>query len=324
MPRFSVTGAGVASQTASLGADVRAGLLSRPKRLSCQWFYDAAGARIFEEICTLPEYYLTRAEQEILTDHARDIVGAVPSGASLLELGSGNAQKTRTLIEEMLRRNGHLVYTPVDISRPTLEEAGLSLTQSYPELEVHGIAAEYHDALRRMQGSDLRGPRLVLWLGSNVGNLDRSAAAQFLTTLKSLLGPADALLIGIDLRKDSKTLVAAYDDARGVTARFNLNILARINHELHADFDLAAYRHLATYDEDEGRIQMHLVSTKRQRVAIRDLGLAVDFAEGEKIHTEDSYKYSPAEIAALARDSGFRVDRQWLDSGRRFALSLFR
>jgi L-histidine N-alpha-methyltransferase len=320
--RFTVLGEGVASQTADLAADVRAGLAERPRRLACRWFYDAAGARLFEEICALPEYYLTRAEHEILATHRADVVAALEPGTSLLELGSGNAEKTRILIEELLRRDRRLVYVPVDISRPTLEEAGRELVARYPGLEVRAIAAEYHEGLRRLGQAGQEGPRLVLWLGSNVGNLDRDEAARFLTRLRELSSPRDRLLIGIDLRKDARTLVAAYDDAQGVTARFNLNLLARINAELGGDFDPGAFRHRATYDDQAGRIQMHLVSLRPQRVTIRALGLVVDFAEGEAIHTEDSYKYSLAEIAALAGASGFRIDRQWLDSGRRFALSL--
>jgi L-histidine N-alpha-methyltransferase len=322
VPGFSVTGEGVESHTADFAADVRAGLLANPRRLACRWFYDAVGAQLFEEICELPEYYLTRAEHEILTANRAEITRSAPPGCSLVELGSGNAWKTRILIEGLLNRDGRLRYIPIDISRPTLEAAGRDLVARYPELEFAGIAAEYHDGLGRLPHTGPTGTRLVLWLGSNVGNFGRPEAARFVSSLRALFGPADALLIGADLRKDPRTLVAAYDDSRGVTARFNLNLLARINRELGGGFDLGSFRHLASYDEDLGRIQMHLVSTRRQTVPIRTLGLAVDFAEGERIHTEDSYKYSLAEIEALARASGFSVHRQWLDSERRFAVTL--
>jgi dimethylhistidine N-methyltransferase len=222
-----------------------------------------------------------------------------------------------------LRRDGRLLYVPIDISRPTLEEAGQTLSARYPGLVFHGIAAEYHHGLRQLDDLGRTGPRMVLWLGSNVGNFSRAEASRFLASLRGLFAAPDVLAIGIDLRKDARTLVAAYDDSRGVTARFNLNLLARINRELGGSFDLASFRHDASYDDEAGRIQMHLVSTRRQSVPIRELGLAIDFAKGESIHTEDSYKYSLAEIDALARDSGFRVGRQWLDSERQFAFSLF-
>src|SRR5262245_11759629 len=247
MPRYTVIGEGVSSQTADLAADVRAGLASKPRYIPCRWFYDAAGARLFEEICTLPEYYLTRAEREILVAHRGEIVAQTAPGTALVELGSGNAEKTRLLIEELIRRDGRLLYVPIDISRPTLESAGRDLTARYPALEMRGIAAEYHDGLRRLASIGHSGPRLVLWLGSNVGNFDRRAAAAFLDELGGQLRPGDQVLLGVDLRKDARVLVAAYDDPRGVTARFNLNLLARINRELGADFDLAGFRHLASY-----------------------------------------------------------------------------
>jgi L-histidine Nalpha-methyltransferase len=306
-----------------LAADVKAGLLATPKRLSCRWFYDATGARIFEEICDLPEYYLTRAEQEILTRNAGEIAAALPPGGTLLELGSGNSEKTRTLIEEILRRDGSLDYVAIDISEPTLTQAAEGLRRRYPTLVFTGIVAEYHEGLARLADLPRRGARLVLWLGSNVGNLDRSAAAVFLTRVRSTLRDGDRLLIGIDLRKDPAVLVRAYDDTAGVTARFNLNLLRRINAELGGGFDLDAFRHRATWDERDGRIQMHLMSVRRQRVPIAGLGIEVAFEAGEAVHTEDSYKYSREEIAALAAASGFRVARQWLDGEARFASTLF-
>jgi dimethylhistidine N-methyltransferase len=320
--RFSVTGEGAAAQTADFASDVRAGLLATPKSLPCRWFYDAEGSRLFEEICELPEYDVTRTEQAILEKHAGDIAAAVPPGVTLVELGSGNSHKTRLLIEELLRRSGGLVYVPIDISRPALELAGADLVARYPALEVRAIAAEYHAGLRHLGDLGRPGARLLLWLGSNVGNFDRDGAARFLARLHPALGPSDALLIGIDLRKDPKTLVAAYDDSQGVTALFNLNLLARINRELGGSIDLDGFRHLATYDERLGRIQMHLVSTRRQTAVIKRLGISIDFDDGERIHTEDSWKYSLAEIDTLARASGFRVAARWTDSRHHFAESL--
>lgn len=321
--RFRVTEEGVAAQTADFSADVRAGLLAAPKSLPCRWFYDAEGSRLFEEICALPEYDVTRNEQSILEKHKGEIAAAMPPGATLVELGSGNSQKTRLLIEELIRRSGRLVYVPIDISRPALEAAGRDLVDRYPALEVRAIAAEYHDGLRQLGDQGRPGPRLVLWLGSNVGNFDRAGAAAFLSGLRAAFAPGDALLIGVDLRKDAATLVAAYDDSRGVTARFNLNLLERVNRELGGSFDVDAFRHVATYDPDTGRVQMHLVSTRIQTVVIKKLGVAVEFADGERIHTEDSWKYSLGEIDTLARASGFRVEQQWTDAKQRFAESLF-
>lgn len=318
---MTVTGEGVTAQTSDFAADVRAGLTATPKSLPCRWFYDSVGARIFEQICELPEYYLTRAEEEILVAHTGEIVGAFPANATLVELGSGNARKTRILIEEMLRRAGRLRYVPIDISRPTLEATGRALVSEYPALEFSGIASEYHDGLRLLADGHPEGPRVVLWMGSNAGNFDRASAADFLKGVGRAMAPGDRLLIGVDLRKDARTLIAAYDDPKGVTARFNLNLLARINRELGGGFDLAAFRHVASYDEQAGRVQMHIESARTQRVEIRTLDLAVGFASGERIHTEDSYKYSAAEIDQLARDGGFQVERQWLDAGRRFAVS---
>jgi dimethylhistidine N-methyltransferase len=319
---MTVTGEGVIAQAQDFAADVRAGLTASPKSLPCRWFYDAAGARIFEEICDLPEYYLTRAEEQILATHAREIVGAFPPGATLVELGSGNARKTRILIEELLRREGRVRYVPIDISRPTLESAGRALVAEYPALEFAGIASEYHEGLRSLAGRRPDGPLVVLWMGSNAGNFDRPAAAEFLRGVRATMAPDDRLLLGVDLRKDARTLVAAYDDSKGVTARFNLNLLARVNRELGGEFDLAAFRHVASYDDGPGRIQMHLVSTKDQRIPIRGLDLEVVFQAGERIHTEDSYKYSLEEIDGLANAGGFRPENQWLDASKRFAVTL--
>ena len=313
---------------ATFAAEVRAGLAAQPKRLPCRFFYDAAGSRLFEQICELPEYYLTRAEQEILTRHADEIAAAVPAGAVLVELGSGSAAKTRRLIEAFLRRQATLRYVPIDISRGALEESARRLLAEYPALEIHGLAAEYRDGLRRLRrlrrADAERRPRLVLWLGSNVGNFGRPEAAAFLARVRETMAAADRLLVGFDLRKDRAVLEPAYDDAQGVTARFNLNLLARVNRELGGHFDLRRFAHRAVYAEDAGRVELHLVSRREQTVPIDALGLRVPFAAGEAIHTEDSYKYSGDEIRALAAAAGFEVERRWLDGGRRFAECLFR
>jgi dimethylhistidine N-methyltransferase len=293
--------------------DVRAGLCASPKQLHCVYFYDAEGSRLFEEICTLEEYYLTRAEHEILEAHAHAIVGEGP--LELIELGSGNAQKTRVLLSAA---SGPLHYVPIDVSREMLEETSRSLEREYPRLRVTAFAGDYFGGLE-LPRFDAKARRLVLWLGSNVGNFDRDDAASFLRRVGQF---ADGIVMGVDVRKSREVLRRAYDDARGVTARFNLNLLARINRELGADFDISHFRHSVTYDEALGRIEMYLVSTRAQRVHIRALELAVELAAGEAIHTENSYKYSPAEIEQLARAAGLRLAQRFYDAAGRFAVVL--
>ena len=306
---------------ATFAQDVRAGLEAQPPRLDCRYFYDAAGSELFEAICALEEYYLTRAETEILAEHAPTIAAGFRQPISLVELGSGSSRKTRLLIEALLAAHGSLRYVPVDISRTMLEATTRTLLADYPALEIVAVAAEYEQGLAAVRSVDDR-PRLVLWLGSNVGNLHRDEAADFLRRVRDGLAEGDRLLVGIDLRKDRATLERAYDDSRGVTARFNLNLLARINRELGGDFDLAAFRHVARYDEVAGRVEMYLVSTREQMVRIRDLDLVRRFAAGEAIHTENSYKYSPAEIDRLAAAAGLRVEARWYDRARRFSDNL--
>lgn len=306
---------------AAFARDVRAGLTANPKFLSCCYFYDQEGSQLFEEICALPEYYLTRAEREILQTYAEDLVARLPADARVVELGSGSSSKTRHLLSALLRRQHTLHYVPIDICSIILQETSLSLLKDFPDLEITAIAMEYHDGLRHLR-SLARQPQLILWLGSNVGNFHRNDAAAFLAEVRRFMSKEDRLLMGVDLRKDRTILEPAYDDARGVTAEFNLNILTRINRELNADFDLEAFRHRAIYNEEAGRIEMYLVSTRQHRVTIRALELSVEFAEGERIHTENSYKYSLAEIESLATAAGFRVTEQWFDRERSFSANL--
>jgi len=315
--RFQVVRGAAAPGRADFARDVREGLSASPKRLPCRWFYDRAGSRIFEEIMQLPEYELPRAEREILLARAPELAALLPAPPSVLELGSGSAAKTEIVLEAILRRHGAARYLAVDISESALLPAGRRLVEAHPHLEVVAIAGDYEDGLRHLPGAPA--PRLVLWLGSNIGNLERSEAAAFLSRLRGLLSPGDRILVGIDLRKARAALEAAYDDAQGVTARFNLNLLARIDAELGGTFDLRAFRHRASYDEERGRVEMHLVSRRAQRVRLDALGMEVELAEGEAIHTENSYKYSPDEIGTLVRDSGLRIERRWIDGGRRFA-----
>ncbi len=319
--RLRIVDCGPQAQLADLAAAVRAGLTAPDKRLPCRLFYDAAGSALFEEICALPEYYLTRAEDEILRARAVEIAAAVPPGATVVELGSGRATKTRLLLDAALRRAPAVRYVAIDISRPALEDSARGLLGDHPGLSILAIAAEYDEGLRLLADVGAE-PKLMLWLGSNVGNLDRAAAARFLAQLRAAMGPEDRFVLGVDLRKDRTVLERAYDDAQGVTARFNLNLLARLNRELGAAFDLSAFAHRAHYDDAAGRIEMYLVSTRPQRVALGRLGIDVDFDAGEAIHTEDSYKYSAPEIDALARAAGFAVERRWSDARHRFSVNL--
>jgi L-histidine Nalpha-methyltransferase len=311
------------SSSVTLAEEVRHGLTARPKQLPCRFFYDAEGSQIFEEICELPEYYVTRAEREILERNAGEIIALAPDNCSLVELGSGSATKTRLLIETLLRRQGTLRYLPVDISRTALEESSRQLLDTYAGMEIHAVAAEYQVGLRHL-AREAGQPKLILWLGSNIGNLERDEASFFLQQVRRSMRPEDRLLIGIDLRKDRAVLEPAYDDARGVTARFNKNLLARINHELGGHFALDSFDHRAVYDEVIGRVEMYLVSRHAQTVPIDQLGLEAEFDAGEPIHTENSYKYSDHEIHELAANAGFQVERSWYDAAMRFSENLFR
>jgi L-histidine N-alpha-methyltransferase len=306
---------------AAFARDVRAGLTATPKYLSCCYFYDRDGSQLFEEICVLPEYYLTRAEREILQTSADELVSRLPAEVRIVEFGSGSSSKTRHLLSALLRRQRKLHYVPIDICSIILQETSLALLREFPDLQITALAMEYHDGLRHLKVMEKQ-PQLILWLGSNVGNFHRPEAATFLRDVRALMAAEDRLLMGVDLRKDRAILEPAYDDAAGVTAEFNLNILARINRELKGDFDLDTFRHRAIYNEEAGRIEMYLVSTRRQSVAVRALELTVEFGEAEAIHTENSYKYSLAEIDALGSAAGFRISEQWFDSQRRFCLSL--
>ena len=312
---------------ADFAEDVRRGLTSRPKFLLPKYFYDELGSRLFEAICLLPEYYLTRAEDEIFAAHAEAIAASAAAGAervSLLELGSGSATKTRRLIEALVARQNDLLYVPVDISPAALEQSARVLLQSYPALRVTAYAGDYAAAIPRLRESLEEDARaLVLFLGSNIGNFDPGGARELLAALRRALRPGDRVLVGADLKKEHATLEAAYDDALGVTAAFNLNILARINRELRADFDPRRFRHVARYDERHGRVEMHLESTRAQTVTLRALDLAVHFGEGERVHTENSYKSDLADLLRLAQETGYASTNTWLDEQERFSSNLF-
>ena len=293
------------------------GLCATPKTLPPRLFYDHAGSELFEAITDLPEYYPTRTEAAILERHAAEIVAQAGHGLTMLEFGSGSSRKTRLLIEAALARQGALEYVPIDISRAFLREAAETLLSEYPDLTVTALAGEYFDAARAMPSAE--GPRLILFLGSNIGNLDHGSAVEFLSRVRGGMRAEDRLLVGTDLVKDVATLEAAYDDARGVTARFNLNLLARINRELGGHFDLVCFRHAAPWDSDHERIEMRLVSLAEQRVRIDDLDTTFSFAEGEVIVTEWSQKYTATSFAALCESAGLELVARWTDERAWFA-----
>jgi len=306
---------------AGLAEDVRRGLASHPKRFLPKYFYDELGSQLFEAICLLPEYYPTRAENEILKLYADEIVAAFDGNTTLLEMGSGSASKTRLLIEALLRKQQRLLFIPVDISAYALDSSSRILLQSYPQLRIEAYAADYFAGLAELEKKP-RARTLALFLGSNISNFDPDDALKFLRALRQVLGEGDALLLGADLKKDKNILEAAYNDALGVTAAFNLNVLARINRELGGNFDLRSFRHLAFYNETPGRIEIYIESMRQQTVNIAQLELEVQFEEGEQIHTENSYKYDLDDIAMLATGTGFSRAQTWLDSRELFSSNL--
>jgi dimethylhistidine N-methyltransferase len=306
---------------AGLAEDVRRGLASKPKRFLPKYFYDQLGSQLFEAICLLPEYYLTRAENEILERYADEIVSSVEGETTLVEMGSGSASKTRLIIEALLRKQPELLFVPVDISASALDSSSRILLQSYPQLRIEAYAADYFAGLAEL-GKKARGRTLALFLGSNISNFDPPEALKFLRALRETLHDGDALLLGADLKKEREVLEAAYNDALGVTAAFNLNVLARINRELGGNFDLRAFQHRAFYNAAVGRVEIYIESTREQTVSISQLEMEVQFAAGEQIHTENSYKYDLSDIAKLAGETGFTRARTWLDEGQQFSSNL--
>ncbi len=322
-PRFKLLSKSVPDQQAAFAVAVRNGLTSVAKSLPCCFFYDALGSKLFQAICELPEYYVTRAERQMLATHAVEIAACLPPTRTLVELGSGNSDKTRLLIHALLERCSHLRYVPLDLSRQTLQENAEQLAARYAELEIVALCAEYEEGLGAL-GQAALPPVLIAWLGSSIGNLGPHAAVDFLRKLRASMSGDDRLLVGYDLCRNRSILEPAYDDPLGVTAAFNLNLLVRINSEFAANFDLSRFKHVAKYNEPEGRIEMHIVSVCDQTVSIAELGLDVTFHRDEHIHTENSYKYTSVQIGEMLQDAGFKLDRQWLDDGGRFALSLAR
>jgi dimethylhistidine N-methyltransferase len=306
---------------AGLAEDVRRGLSRQPKRFLPKYFYDQLGSQLFEAICLLPEYYLTRAENEILEHYADEIAVSIPGEITLIEMGSGSASKTRLIIEALLRKQPELLFIPVDISASALDSSSRILLQSYPQLRIEAYAADYFAGLAEL-GKEPRGRALALFLGSNISNFDPDEALKFMRALRQVLREGDALLLGADLKKDKSVIEAAYNDALGVTAAFNLNVLARINRELGGNFDLRAFRHHAFYHDALGRVEIYIESLRDQTAVIEQLEIEVQFHKGEQIHTENSYKYGLSDIAKLAEDTGFTRARTWLDKAEQFSSNL--
>ena len=295
--------------------DVVAGLSRARKELNPKYFYDERGSALFEAICELPEYYPTRTEMAMMQAHAGEMARCLGPDCLLIEFGSGSGRKTRVLISAL----EPVAYMPIDIAGAQLEDSAIALGREFPGLHVIGVCADYMRPLALPAAGYRPARRHVIYFpGSTIGNLTAPEALEFLHRARSLAGAGGAMLVGVDLKKDGALLHAAYNDAQGVTAEFNLNLLARINRELGADFDLASFRHDAFYNAAMGRIEMHLVSLKEQEVNVR--GHRFAFRAGESIHTENSCKYSVAEFQALARRAGFMPERYWTDPGRLFAI----
>ncbi len=307
-------------RASSLRADALAGLTAVPKSLPPKWFYDAQGSALFEKITELPEYYPTRAERSILRAAAPEIAAAT-SARTLVELGSGSSEKTRLLLSA-LRDAGTLGgYVAVDVSESALRQAGDALAAEYPGLAVHAVVADFDDTLATDSGGG-PGPRLVAFLGSTIGNMTPAERAAFLRRVRAQLRPGDAFLLGTDLVKDPGVLVAAYDDAAGVTAAFNKNVLAVLNAELGADFDLDAFEHVALWDAGQEWIEMRLRATAAQRVAVPALGVTASFGAGEEMRTEISAKFRRPGVEAELAAAGLAMRAWWTDEAGQFGMSL--
>lgn len=304
--------------------DVLTGLSEQPKSLPSRWFYDDRGSELFARICDLQEYYPTRCETEILSAHA-DAIHALAGGAPLnvVDLGAGDGRKTNILLEAFSRAGADLQFVPIDISEAAMRELVGSVEDRFPEMSVNGVVSEYFDGLHWLRKMGER-RNLVLFLGSNIGNFSFARARVFLRQLWEALNPGDLVLIGFDLKKDIELLERAYNDSQGVTREFNLNMLERINRELGGNFDLAKFRHFATYDVYRGAMESYLLSHEAQTVYVEALQQSFDFKPWEPVHTEYSYKYLVSDIESLAADTGFVQVGEFYDSQRWFTDRVWR
>ncbi len=305
--------------------DVKLGLSAKSKYLKPKYFYDHIGSELFEEICRQPEYYLTQTEASILETYSSTIAEMQGNGSqTIIELGSSS--KTRILLQAFLgTKQKSMYYFPIDIS--VLQDTVKILKKEFPSLQVIGLQADYLRGVEKAKdfilNKDISGENIILFLGSSIGNFEIKEANSFLKALVNRMNKGDSLLVGFDLHKSEKILNAAYNDSAGINAKFNLNILARINKELGGEFDLTLFKHRAFYNREKRRIEMHLVSTYKQQIYIREIGKTFDFEEGESIHTENSYKYTLNQIDALAKRCKLKVKKHFLDRNRWFDLAMF-
>jgi L-histidine N-alpha-methyltransferase len=319
--RLEIVQPAVAVANHSFARDVARGLKAPAKRLPSKYLYDDVGSALFDAITRLPEYYLTAAEREILHEWGWEIVRALGSPIEFFELGSGNANKTRILIEEALRVQGKLRYSPIDISLDALRDSSRALISAYPGLSIRAYEGDYFTVLA---SNRLRheARALMMLMGSNIGNWEPAEARELIALIARSLRPGDGLLLGVDDKKDRATLELAYNDPAGITAAFNKNLLARINRELGGTFDPRRFTFIARYDEARGVVESYLEARSAHDVSIDALGLRVCFAAGERIHTESSYKFDRAAVADFARCAGLRMAREWHDRKQRFTVHL--
>ncbi|MDQ3867946.1 MAG: L-histidine N(alpha)-methyltransferase [Thermoproteota archaeon] len=309
--------------------DVRAGLMESKKKLKPRYLYDEIGSLLFEKICLQEEYYLTRTERTILRDFSPDIVSMQNDNhISVLELGSGSSDKTRILLECFLSKQKPLYYFPIDVSHSILYGTVHKLSTDLSDLYIKGIASDYLEGLVKVRdfinsNHNLPNKKLILFLGSSIGNFEPHEVVNFLRIIKNIMAKQDMLLIGFDLKKNVKTIEAAYNDKAGITAKFNLNLLSRINRELGGDFRIGDFEHLAFYNQNKDRLEMHLLSKFNQQVKIHGINETFFFKKNETIHTENSYKYTLRQISIIAEDSGFRVKKNFTDKKKWYDLALF-
>ena len=321
MPRLSSVVMMPEVASTPVGAEVLRGLTAKPKHLSPWLFYDEPGSHLFEAITRLPEYYLTRTERGLFARHAGEILETAGIRPLLMiELGAGTAEKTGLLLKTAVRRQGSVDYVPIDVSESALAAAKDHLETKIPGVQVAARVADYAEGIAEIPAAGRR--RMVLYIGSSIGNFEPADAVEILRKVRRRLNPGDLLLLGVDHVKDETTLLRAYDDAAGVTAAFNKNILGRINRELGANFNTRLFRHRAKWNAEQSRIEIYLDSMVAQRVLIPALELEVRFARGEAIHTENSYKFTPESIGAIVERAGFDITRSWTDEREWFGVYL--
>ena len=305
-----------------IALEVHHGLTAEPKHLPSKLFYDEPGSQLFEQITELPEYYLTRTERSIFEANAAEILREAGPLLTLIELGAGTASKTFILIEELLRQQSRSLFYPIDVSASALDEAVRQLGKQFPSLRVNPVVADYTGGVPAL--CRIMGRKLVLYIGSSIGNFELPHAVRILRRIRQTLRPGDALLLGADYVKSPKILLPAYDDAKGVTAMFNKNILTRLNRELDGDFNVDAWRHVALWNRRCSRMEIYLESLLEQTAFLSAIDLDLHFRAGERIHTENSYKYTDAMIESILQEGGFTLERTWCDRQKWFGVHLAR